>query len=295
MSGILLKSLGVTEEDVGEPSSLHFGGISSAMTAQPRNILTWLYDSAPHHYMHKRFAMPICLRGACGVGVDTNTFTLEPDEGILIFPFQSHFLVPPKKGRLFNLAVTFALEDSSDNSLAPLRDSVFKVSSKDAVILAELFTLARGSDPRRKPEVAHLLQRFLCRKLLDKSLGREVEPAKKLVESKYDRIVRYIRDHITEPITAKDIAAAENLSVPHLRRVFKERTGGLNVGRFILSLRVKQAYEMLMHTELNIAEISARCGFTDQFVFSRAFKRIAGMSPTNYRKSIQRPSTAREL
>ena len=97
-------------------------------------------------------------------------------------------------------------------------------------------------------------------------------------------IVDYIKKHIAVPFAIKDISNAENISVPHLQRIFKEHTGGLTVGRFIQNLRIKQAHEMLIHSEQTIAEIATVCGFSDQFVFSRAFKRFVGISPAHYRK-----------
>jgi len=209
--------------------------------------------------MHSRFVVALCLRGGCAIGLDTNVFELRPDEGVLIFPFQAHYLVPPRKGGYLNMAVTFALEDASDQSLLPLRDGVFKVSGKDIELLAELAALAKDASGRPKDEMAHLLSRFLCRKLKEKAAAPAPERRPELAGSKYEQVVKHIREHIVEPLTAKDIAAATDISVPHLRRVFKERTGGLSLGKFILGLRIKRAYEMLMHSDQNVTEIAARC------------------------------------
>ena len=284
MQGFLSERLGVLAGQVGEPASLHHGGVSSPLTARPRSVLAWFYDHANSRYMHSRFAMAVSVRGGCFVGVDTNVFALRPDEGVLIFPFQTHYLSPPKEGGYLNLAVTFAMEDASDSSLLPLRDGVFKVSGADLDILAELVALAKDESGRPKSEMSHLLSRFLCRKLEEKASEPELERRQEPEGSKYEQVVRHIREHIAEPLTAKGIAAAEGISVPHLRRVFKERTGGLNLAKFIRSLRVKRAYEMLMHSDLNVGEIATRCGFSNPFIFSRAFKRLSGLSPANYRK-----------
>jgi len=288
MPGKLLERLGILAEQVGEPPSLHHGGASSALTARPRNILAWFYDhvSLPR-FMHSRFVLGICLRGSCTTGIDTNVFELRPDDGVLIFPFQAHYLVPPREGGYLNIAVTFALDDQADQSLLPLRDGVFKVSGKDIELLAELAVLAKDGSGRPKDEMAHLLSRFLCRKLVEKATEPELERRQEPAGSKYEQVVRHIREHIAEPLTAKDIAAATDISVPHLRRVFKERTGGLSLGKFILGLRIKRAYEMLMHSDQGVAEIAVRCGFTNAFIFSRAFKRVAGQAPAHYRKQAK--------
>lgn len=286
--GRLWKTIHEVAGDVGEPPSLHFGGASSEMTARPRNVLLWLHDHAPSYYLHHRHAMGFCLRGACSVGIETNIFTLNPDDGVLIFPFQTHYFPKtPSSTSYVNLAVTFDLEDPSDQSLLPLRDGVFNVHGGDLPILRSMVALAKSKPGRDKSEVVHLLSRLLCRKLRERRLSPELTPRKDLGDSKYSKIVRHIREHISDPITVKDIARATNISVPHLRRIFKENAGGMNVAGFILNLRVKRAYEMLMHSDFSVGKIGELCGFSDPFVFSRAFKRLAGLSPANYRKRFQ--------
>jgi AraC-like DNA-binding protein len=285
MAGDFLLELEETGMVVGEPPSLHHGGAESLLTAIPHNILVWLYDNAPSHYMHSRFAMGISLRGGCVVGVDGQEFQVTPGTGILIFPFQAHYIIPSEPGNMINLAVTFALRNQADNSLLPLRDSVFHLAERDREVLQEIALLGKdGALGQRSVETAHLLELFLCRKLEEKLTRPEADSIKSADSSLYAKIVAFIRSNLSSPLTAKDISRAVGLSVPHIRRVFNSRTGGLNLARFILSLRVKQAYEMLMHTDLTVAEIGEKCGFSDQFVFSRAFKRIAGLSPANYRK-----------
>lgn len=285
MRQTLLERLAETGMKTGEPPSLHYGGSTSVMTARPQNILIWLYDNAPLRYMHKRFAMGISLRGGCVVGVDGAEHSLKPGDGIIIFPFQAHYIRPKEQGNMINLAVTFALRDTGDNSLAPLKDTVFSLTEKDMGIILEFVAAGRhGETGERSQEAAPLLEWFLSRKLTEKILRPETDSSLADDSSHYSKIVKYIRGHLSSSITAKDISEGTGLSVPHLRRVFKKRTSGMSIGRFILSLRIKQAYEMLMRADMSIAEIGEKCGFSDQFVFSRAFKRIAGLSPANYRK-----------
>ena len=59
---------------------------------------------------------------------------------------------------------------------------------------------------------------------------------------------------------------------------------------FLLQCRLQKAEAMLADNALRIGEIAARCGFQDEFYFSRLFKKYHGMSPLNYRKE-QLPPT----
>ncbi len=285
-----LRGLGIK---VGEPPSLLYNGITSSLTAQPRNILVWFLNRAPALYMHHRYALGVCLRGNCRLQVDATVFDLKPDQGIMVFPFQSHHFHPAEHAKFLNLAITFALENPADRSLGPLRDRVFNITAEDGAILREMVEIARGRSPQSKSEAAHLLARFLCRKLVEKPLPVKKSTRMNVIESKYDQIVRFIREHIAEPVSIKNIAKATNISLPHMRRIFKAHTGGLNMGFFITSLRIKRAYELLVHSELNVAEVAEKCGFSDQFVFSRAFKRAAGLSPTHFRRQIRQSPSRR--
>ena len=49
----------------------------------------------------------------------------------------------------------------------------------------------------------------------------------------------------------------------------------------------KNAKNLLVEDELSVSEISQVCGFLDVYSFSRAFKKWAGMSPSEYRKRMQ--------
>jgi AraC-like DNA-binding protein len=73
-----------------------------------------------------------------------------------------------------------------------------------------------------------------------------------------------------------------NISCEHFVRIFSERMG-LSPMRYYSRLRIEAARSMLQDTELRIWEIADRLGYSDQFAFSRAFKRISGLSPKAYR------------
>ena len=51
-----------------------------------------------------------------------------------------------------------------------------------------------------------------------------------------------------------------------------------------MNLRIAKAQEMLKTTELSALDVALACGFNDSTYFSRAFRKIAGATPTQYRK-----------
>jgi AraC-like DNA-binding protein len=73
-----------------------------------------------------------------------------------------------------------------------------------------------------------------------------------------------------------------NIDYSIFRKIFKEYTG-ISPGQYHLSLRIRQAKELLINTNLSIKEISYRLGFESIFYFSRVFKSKTGINPTEYK------------
>ena len=93
-----------------------------------------------------------------------------------------------------------------------------------------------------------------------------------------NRAVEYIRRHAARPITVSEIAASIEMSDSHFRRAFKIATG-LPPYRWLLSVRICEAQKLLKEGVASLSEIAIVTGFVDQSHFSRAFQKIAGVSP----------------
>lgn len=69
----------------------------------------------------------------------------------------------------------------------------------------------------------------------------------------------------------------------YLSRLFKEETGE-NFVDYLARIRIEHAMELLKETELTVQEVAVRTGYTHYVSFNRVFKRIAGVTPGDYRK-----------
>ena len=79
------------------------------------------------------------------------------------------------------------------------------------------------------------------------------------------------------------MAAAARLSAYHFARQFKAATG-LPPQRYVIAHRVERAKHLLREgTDLSLAEIAARAGFSDQSQFCQHFKRLVGVTPGQFR------------
>ena len=82
------------------------------------------------------------------------------------------------------------------------------------------------------------------------------------------------------------MAATTHLSVYHFARQFKVATG-LPPHQYVIMRRVERAKRLLQLSDLSLAEVAARAGFTDQSKFSHHFKRVVGLSPRQFRRSAR--------
>jgi len=97
----------------------------------------------------------------------------------------------------------------------------------------------------------------------------------------------YIQDHFREEISTDIIAKQFGTSVPNLCRAIRSQTG-ITVTILVNRLRVNYAAGLLRQTSLKISEISSKSGFHQVTYFERAFQHIMGMTPREYRKSLNR-------
>lgn len=101
--------------------------------------------------------------------------------------------------------------------------------------------------------------------------------------------IGYINSHISEKITADELAKEIGLSKYHFLREFKKITN-MTLVEFINGLRCEKARGMLRDESLPISEISALCGFENGSYFNKIFREEAGMSMSEYRRQIRKES-----
>ena len=82
-----------------------------------------------------------------------------------------------------------------------------------------------------------------------------------------------------------NMAALAHLSISRFHDVFKSCTG-LAPAQWLREERMKHAKDLLAHSSLRIIQIAKQCGFDDPYHFSRVFKQLEQISPTQWRKNL---------
>jgi AraC family transcriptional regulator len=89
--------------------------------------------------------------------------------------------------------------------------------------------------------------------------------------------------HFTESLSVAAVAAAVDVHPAHLIRAFRQHYG-CTLGEYVRKLRVEYASHLLSSSEMPLAQIAYETGFADQSHFSRTYKSLTGMTPTEFQK-----------
>ena len=98
-----------------------------------------------------------------------------------------------------------------------------------------------------------------------------------------DQVDDIIHERYTERITLGGLASAVGVHPVHLAREFHRRLG-CTIGQQIRRLRVELACDMLHEGNESLAQIALAVGFPDQSQFTKTFKNLIGVTPSEYRK-----------
>jgi AraC-like DNA-binding protein len=145
-----------------------------------------------------------------------------------------------------------------------------------------------------KPGSVQLMQCYLVEFLFSLIRGNEEDihalsltrDTRALAESSLsDSVAQYIHDHITDAPSLTLLCERFSVSRTYLCSIFKDSTGTSPVDYWI-NLKIKEAKKLIREGNWNITQISEHLGYSGIHHFTRMFKRVTGISPTDYKKSI---------
>lgn len=99
--------------------------------------------------------------------------------------------------------------------------------------------------------------------------------------------MNYIDFHYHTELSLSTLAKMHFVSSSYLSALFKKETE-MTITDYIQQTRIQQSLKLLNSTNLSLAEIASRCGFSETNYFARIFKKFLGKTPKEYRKSIQK-------
>lgn len=127
---------------------------------------------------------------------------------------------------------------------------------------------------------AYLMRNYSASEMTEKDTLQQRAKLKRA-----DTILYYIRNHYHEKITSKTLSDLCYMSESHFCRFFKKNFGKTPLS-YINEYRIEKACERLLTTPKSVTEIALSTGFEDINYFSRTFRKIKGMSATEFRNKM---------
>ncbi len=144
------------------------------------------------------------------------------------------------------------------------------------------------------PGSVQLMQCYLV-EFLFSLIRNEEGDVRSLVRSKDSRalaesslvttVLQYIQNHLTDPPSLSVLCEQFSVSKTYLCNAFKEGIGRSPIDCWITN-KIKLAKRLIREKDQNITQISEYLGYSSIHHFTRMFKRVTGISPSDYKKSI---------
>jgi AraC-like DNA-binding protein len=101
--------------------------------------------------------------------------------------------------------------------------------------------------------------------------------------ARFSPVLDYLREHLHQPITVAQLAECVDLNPTYFCNLFS-RYMGVSPIQYINKRRIEEAQKLLLSGHDTLFQIAQKVGFSDEYYFSRVFKKIVGLAPAHYRK-----------
>lgn len=199
----------------------------------------------------------------------------------------------------------------SFDSHSPLMDffrcQIFKTDQKERDLLADTLIEARKlfSSPLGDPYLTEMtkkedapigteqliklhLEQFLIHLVQRYTMAeaKELEFSPQNTTDIFKRVTAYMEDNISKHLTIEQICWDNMIGRTKLQKIFHTEAG-IGIIDYFSKLKISVAKHMIRDGKLNFSQISEQLGYSSIHYFSRQFKKITGMSPSDYASSVK--------
>lgn len=116
---------------------------------------------------------------------------------------------------------------------------------------------------------------------------RSITTSKEETQPMIRRIKEILLENLSSDLSIKEIADRVGVSVYYMMHLFKKSTG-ITLTDYKNELKIVQAKNLLVNSDMPVTEIAQVCGFTDSSYFAKIFRRFEKIAPTEYRKMLKK-------
>ena len=259
-----------------------------------------IYKVSTYHYnWHGETEVLILLKGRIEMSCNSEVFTMEPLDTIIISPQVGHAtlaLVEDTTALVIHVGkeffqqfdpnfgmYQFVLRSNQDNRY----NSFFASLRHHAATMMLLMMNGESSANQLWLENHYLALASDIYSEIDavKSIRGNTKPADMTVAT-FDKMIAYIDKNYQQKIELEDIAKIGGYNVNYTSQFFKRQLG-VSFLEYLLRLRLREATVRLANSEVGVAHIASSCGFADIKAFNVAFKKHFHTTPSEYRKQAK--------
>ncbi|WP_341876078.1 response regulator [Defluviitalea saccharophila] len=173
-------------------------------------------------------------------------------------------------------------------------DQILKIKNKLLEIIFLVYRIAWESGMEEDTNEVFFLEKMLSMKDMSevrlwckKRVEHVAEQIRASRENRAGTLTKKAKEYIdanyAKSITLEDVSREINVSPQYFSKLFKEETGK-NFIDYLTNIRISAAKELLSRGNLSIKEICYHIGYSDPNYFSRIFKKVVGVTPTEYKE-----------
>jgi AraC family transcriptional regulator len=271
------------------PHDMFFGELQSSRSLDGITLSHRIADSPPeevaiHTHLEAHFVLVTSGRYVSSASAAPNrkvTLVYNPPGTT----HRDHF--DQGRGSFFTISVTKQrLGESTDSELPAL---AVHLGDDRACGLARTLLM----ECARWNKSSSLKAESLYSELLAMTLHRSA-PAKRSRPTWLRAAYELIQDCYAEDLRIRQVANSVGVHPTHLARVFRSFLG-CTPGDLLRGRRLEKAADLLLSTDISIAEIALEGGYSDQAQFTKAFRQMYGTPPGSYRRLSARTSPRRDV
>lgn len=242
----------------------------------------WNYKEHSHSF----FELQLCLDGECSFSADGKVHTVKKGMLLLFPPRKKHIILNATQD-FSKFIWGFGVKDAKLSETLSEATEKTRIFPADESVLSAVGIILKNStcDDFGAYGIIKGQLDFIFTQLIRQTTGmKQTGEFSKKPSMQAEEIKKFISDNLSGKICTADVAAQFFLTERQIEGICK-REYKMTVSELKGKLRLDLIRKLLAETELTLGEIADRCGFADEFVMSKFFKKHEGMSPGKYRLS----------
>lgn len=247
-----------------------------------------------YRHMHNMAQLLLILDGECDIFIGNRCYHASSDDLVIINPQQFHHIISQDVATLISVLIDvngFSIDGGGDNIYFNLNSMEVKNNPRYNTIRYLLYSIIAYNTMENVNSIytnRAIAYSFFAQLVNDfKVVAPKEATLNKESLDTINKINGYLNDHYKEKITLTYLSEKFNYSVSYLSRLYKN-TYGLNFIDIYDNLRINHSLNDLLQGNKTVQQISDEHGFEDVRSYVRAFKKINGTTPNEYRQKYER-------